>query len=467
MKMSHTKKVLIVDDEDAMRMALVDSLTTSGYQVTAATNGEEAIEIFQRDTFAVVVSDIRMPKMSGMEVLRQIKKLSPHTPVILITAYGTVKTAVEAMKEGATEFLTKPFSLDDLDFAVNNVIASRGLEEETKVETSTTERRFYTRDIITRNATMLTLLETMKTIAKSKATVLIQGESGTGKELVARYIYLHSDRRNKPFIAINCAAIPDNLLESEMFGYEKGSFTGAIQRKFGKFEIAHGGTLLLDEVSEMDIQLQAKLLRVLQEGEVDRIGGKSPVPVDVRIIATTNVDLKAAVEEKKFRRDLYFRLNVIPVVIPPLRERRDDILILAEHFIKKFSAALGKREPVLSREAWRILETHEWPGNVRELENMMERAVLICQGPVIQPEHLCMELSGMLLNAPKEPERMDYPPPTLSVRTENVTLRDMEKALIIETLKKVNGNRTKASEILGISVRTIRNKLHEYKLNDL
>ncbi|MCX7634542.1 MAG: sigma-54 dependent transcriptional regulator [Syntrophales bacterium] len=461
MKIPQTKKVLIVDDEDAMRTALVDSLSTSGYQVTAATNGEEALELFQKDNYAVVVSDIRMPKMGGMEVLRQIKKLSPQTPVILITAYGTVKTAVEAMKEGATEFLMKPFSFDDLDFTINNVLAARSIEEEAREEVATEEQRPLRRDIITQDEVMLSLLKRLRIVAKSRATVLIQGESGTGKELVARYIYLHSERRNKPFIAVNCAAIPHNLLESEMFGYEKGAFTGAVQRKLGKFEMADGGTLLLDEVSEMDIQLQAKLLRVLQEAEVDRLGGKTPIPIDVRVIATTNVDLKEAIEEKKFRQDLYFRLNVIPVVIPPLRERKRDIPLLADYFVKKFSLALGKREPLLSRETLELMGSHNWPGNVRELENVMERAVLICDGPVIKPEHLCLD--GVSLLPPEgQPIR-----PALNLTMEHTTLREMEKALIIETLNKVNGNRTKAAQILGISVRTMRNKIHEYKLEDM
>lgn len=461
MKTPLPKKILIVDDEEAMRMALVDSLTTSGYHVKAAANGEEALELFQKDTYAVVVSDIRMPKMSGLDVLKRIKKISPQTPVILITAYGTVKTAVEAMKEGATEFLMKPFSLDELDFTINNVLASRSLDDDGQTGSTTEESRHHQRDIITRDERMLQILNRLRVVAKSKATVLIQGESGTGKELVARYIYLHSERRNKPFIAVNCAAIPHNLLESEMFGFEKGAFTGAVQRKLGKFEMADGGTLLLDEVSEMDIQLQAKLLRVLQEGEVDRIGGKTPVPVDVRVIATTNVDLKAAIEEKKFRRDLFFRLNVIPVVIPPLRERKTDIPLLAEYFVKKFALALGKEEAAISREALDLLKAHDWLGNVRELENVMERAVLICDGPVIKADHLCME--GVFLSVLEEESR---PPATPSQR-ENITLREMEKALIIETLNKVQGNRTKASQILGISVRTMRNKLHEYKLDDI
>ncbi len=293
------KRVLIVDDDDAMRMALVDSLESCGYEVTAAENGQEAMEMFQKETFSVVISDMRMPRVGGMDVLRQIKKISAQTPVILITAYGTVKTAVEAMKEGAAEFLMKPFSLDDLEFTVKNVLANQ-MHQEFEQHRSDRSGQPAIKEIITENNRMLSLLTMMRNVAKSKSSVLIQGESGTGKELMARYIYLHSGRKHKPFVAINCAAIPNNLLESEMFGYEKGAFTGAMQRKIGKFEMADGGTLLLDEISEMDIQLQAKLLRVLQEGEVDRVGGKQPVSVDVRVIATTNVDLKQAIEMKKW-----------------------------------------------------------------------------------------------------------------------------------------------------------------------
>mgnify|MGYP000936672106 CR=1 FL=1 len=457
------KRVLIVDDDDAMRMALVDSLESCGYEVAAAENGQEALEMFQKEIFSVVISDMRMPRVGGMDVLRQIKKISAQTPVILITAYGTVKTAVEAMKEGAAEFLMKPFSLDDLEFTVKNVLANQMQQE---FEQHRSERGGHTaiKEIITENNRMHSMLAMLRNVAKSKSSVLIQGESGTGKELMARYIYLNSGRKHKPFVAINCAAIPNNLLESEMFGYEKGAFTGAIQRKIGKFEMADGGTLLLDEISEMDIQLQAKLLRVLQEGEVDRVGGKQPVPVDVRVIATTNIDLKKAIEMKKFRQDLYFRLNVIPVVIPPLRDRKEDIPILAGYFLKKYGAASEKTGLSLSPAALRLMGIYTWPGNVRELENVMERAVLICDETTIEPEHLGLDETELPMVIPAI---QDAPAAISPAQMENMTLREVEKALIIETLNKVQGNRTKASQILGISVRTMRNKLHEYNLEDI
>jgi two-component system response regulator FlrC len=315
------------------------------------------------------------------------------------------------------------------------------------------------REIISRDANMMSLLDLLKNVAKSKSSILIQGESGTGKELFARYIHHHSNRKKMPFVAVNCAAIPNNLLESEMFGYERGAFTGASQRKAGKFEQADGGTLLLDEISEMDIQLQAKLLRVIQESEVDRLGGKEPVPIDVRIIATTNTDIRKAVEENKFRSDLFYRLNVIPVKIPPLRERRSDIPVLCEYFIKKYAHLSGRKRPVLSDEALRTLSAYSWPGNIRELENLMERAVLIYEGATIRSDHLCLEGQKEIK---EEHDPTGFESPVLQDKL--ITLRDMEKDMIFKTLDMVQGNKTKASRILGISVRTMRNKLHEYDL---
>lgn len=449
-----TKQILIADDDPSMRMALSESLESCGFEVETAENGADALKKFEKGKFEIVVTDMRMPKMTGMDVLRGVKKISPRTPVILITAYGTVKTAVEAMKEGASEFIMKPFSLDDLEFAVKNVMAinkdwdhgDRGEDFPPATE------------IITRNGSIRAILKLLENVARSKSTVLLHGESGTGKELFARYIFSHSNRKNMPFVAVNCAAIPHNLLESEMFGFEKGAFTGASQRKQGKFELAHGGTLLLDEVSEMDVQLQAKLLRVLQEAEVDLLGGKTPVPVDVRVIATTNADLKARIEEKTFREDLYYRLNVIPVKIPSLRDRGDDIVLLTEYFLKKYSQVNERPQPKLSEDTLSILKHYPWPGNVRELENVMERAVLICSDGVIAPEDLCLEKDEVrgegAVSSVENTQAPSFPT--------GKTLRDMEKSAIFNALDGVSGNKTKAAKILGISVRTMRNKLHEY-----
>ena len=449
------RPVLVVDDEPSMRMALSESLLSCGYRVEAAVDGADALKKFGKGRFEVVITDMRMPKVGGMEVLRGVKKISPGTHVIVITAYGTVNTAVQAMKEGASDFIMKPFSLEDLESVVKNVLSNHATSEGDSRDKE--EAQSSSKEIITCDKKVISTLELLKCVSKSKSSVLIQGESGTGKELFARYIHRHSNRALKPFVAVNCAAVPHTLLESEMFGYEKGAFTGAVQRRLGRFELADGGTLLLDEISEMDMQLQAKLLRAIQEGEIDRLGGRETIPVDVRIIATTNSDLKKVISEKKFREDLYYRLNVIPVTIPPLRSRDGDIPLLNEFFLRKYGELAGTGDPALSDEAAALLRNYEWPGNVRELENVIERAVLMADGGPIRPEHLCLERGGG-----------DAADADLSnVSLKGSTLWEAEKTLIFETLKEVKGNKTKASKILGISVRTMRNKLHEYKMTNL
>ncbi len=463
------ERLLVVDDDQSMRAALYESLSSCGYEVETAENGADALVKFKEGQFAVVVTDMRMPMMSGMDVLRGIKKISPQTPVILITAYGTVNTAVEAMKEGAAEFIMKPFSLDDLEFAVKNVLASSAQINAGEDGSDAGDSIYPVKEIITADKKILAILDMLKNVAKSKSSILIQGESGTGKELFARYIYRYSNRRNMPFVAVNCAAIPAQLLESEMFGFEKGAFTGAALRKLGKFELANGGTLLLDEISEMDVQLQAKLLRVIQEAEVDRLGGKMPIPIDIRIIATTNADLQYSIAQKSFRSDLYYRLNVIPVLVPPLRERNGDVNLLAEHFIKKYSQVNEKKEPILSDAAKATLKAYPWPGNVRELENVIERAVLLCNGASIGLEHLFLENVGAdsIVKKNTQTEEVDRIQNNSRQSENDSTLYEMEKNMIFDTLNKFNWNKTKASKILGISVRTMRNKLHEYGINDL
>jgi DNA-binding NtrC family response regulator len=455
-------KILLVDDELSMRTVLSETLAHCGYEVETAENGTEAIQKFQSGQFAVVITDMRMSKTNGMDLLRGVKKLSPLTPVIVMTAYGTVNTAVEAMKEGAADFIMKPFSPDQMEMAVRNVLPPpvRGGKGDTITGSpmpGATEGM-----IISRDRRILAILEMLKSVAKSKSSVLIQGESGTGKELFARFVCRQSSRNLMPFVAVNCAAIPHHLLESEMFGYEKGAFTGASHRKLGKFELANNGTILLDEIGEMDVQLQAKLLRVIQESEIDRVGGNDPVPIDVRIIATTNAELIRSIEEKKFRSDLYYRLNVVPVKIPPLRERNGDVDLLSDFFLTKYSRLNNRSKPRLSPEVMSVLRASAWPGNVRELENVIERAVLLCQGDVIVQENLCLDES--------------FPPvPQSGVVSEKgefsagvgTTLRDMEKNLIFETLQTVKGNKTRASQMLGVSVRTVRNKLNEYQMENM
>lgn len=433
--------ILVVDDEPEVRYALREALIRRGYEVDVVSTGDKALELFSRNTYNMVISDLKMPGKDGVEVLKEIKKLSPLTPVLLITAFGTVEKAVEAVKEGAVDFLIKPFSLDVLE-----EIVEKAVNTEFSLDNG--------RKVLTNSQAMKHILSMAKTVARSDATVLITGESGTGKELLARFIHQHSPRKDKPFVAVNCAAIPENLLESELFGHERGAFTGAVSQRCGKFEQANYGTILLDEISEMDIKLQAKLLRVLQEKEVERVGGARPIPLNIRIIATTNRDLKEEVKSGRFREDLYYRLNIFPIHIPPLRERREDIAYLAEYFVRRFAKKYSKHIEHISEEALALLKRLEWKGNVRELENTMERAVLLAGGTTIDVEHIFTEEAGCPM--PQSGE-MDKSSPT-----EPMSLSEMEKRLIYRTLEEVGWNRTQAAKILGISVRTLRNKLKEY-----
>ncbi len=430
--------ILVVDDEPEVRCAMKEALIRRGYGVDVVSTGERAIELFTKNSYNMVISDLRMPGKDGVEVLKEIKRLSPLTPVLLITAFGTVEKAVEAVKEGAVDFLIKPFSLDLLEEIVERAV-------------STEFSLGNGKKVLTNSQAMRQILSMAKTVARSDATVLVTGESGTGKELLARFIHQHSPRKDKPFVAVNCAAIPENLLESELFGHEKGAFTGALTQRHGKFEQANYGTILLDEISEMDIKLQAKLLRVLQEKEVERVGGARPIPLDIRIIATTNRELKEEVRAGRFREDLYYRLNIFPIHIPPLRDRREDIAYLSEYFVRRFSKKYSKHIEHISGDAMALLKGLRWKGNVRELENTMERAVLIAGGTTIEAEHIIIEEGGGL---PQPVEDEDA--------IEPMSLSEMEKRLIYRTLEEVGWNRTQAAKILGISVRTLRNKLKEY-----
>ncbi|OGW17404.1 MAG: sigma-54-dependent Fis family transcriptional regulator [Nitrospinae bacterium RIFCSPLOWO2_12_FULL_47_7] len=440
-------EILIIEDEEEMRIALTEVLIRNGYSVHTAPNGIEGLELLNKSPFNMVITDVKMPKISGLEVLKEIKKQSPQIPVIMITAYGTIDNAVEAMKEGAFDYILKPFSAEILDEAVLRAIRSqKGKNADSSV--IVTPLPTDTLKIVTNNLLMKKVIDMALSVAYSSSTILIQGESGTGKEMLAKFIHQNSNRKDKPFVAVNCAALPKDLLESELFGHERGAFTGAINRKIGKFELANHGSILLDEISEMDMSLQAKLLRVLQEREVDRVGGREPVPIDVRVIATTNRNLREAIDEGEFRDDLYFRLNVIPILIPPLRNRKEDISLLIEYFIKKHSSKNRKNVTGMAKDALLMLTDYYWRGNVRELENVIERAVLLCKGNLITQEYLFMEAIVEEINS--------------SVKA-GVTVREMEKKLIFNTLEQVNGNRTKAAELLGVSIRTLRNKLNEYK----
>ncbi len=444
--------ILVVDDEPDMRSALSHSIQRCGFEVESAASGSEAVVKFKKNAYSLVVTDVKMPEMSGVELLEKIRKRAPQIPVIMITAYGTINNAVEAMQEGASDYLLKPFSFETLEAAVKKAIGTANKYGNSCVGTAPVSGPATPKAIITKDPDLMQLLSLAQNVASSQATVLIQGQSGTGKELLAGFIHCHSRQKEGPYVAVNCAALPENLAESELFGHEKGAFTGAVNRKIGKFELAGQGTIVLDEISEMPLTLQAKLLRVLQEREIDRVGGNRPIAVDTRVIAISNLDLKKAVSSGTFREDLYYRINVIPLTMPPLRDRKEDIPLLADYFLEKYSTLNRRKTPQISKAAMDLLLQHVWKGNVRELENTIERALLIGNGETIAPEHLFL---GKLENIGPRPAGSDL--------TVGTTVREMEKKLIVKTLQEVNENRTRAAEILGISIRTLRNKLREYK----
>ncbi|MFN4897075.1 MAG: sigma-54-dependent transcriptional regulator [Pseudomonadota bacterium] len=464
-------RILVADDDPHMQQAIRACLARESFQLTIVSNGLAAIEQLENEQYDLIITDQQMPQMSGIELMTTLQKRGSEIPVVMITAYGTINQAVEAMQLGAADFITKPFSAVDLERVVERVLLPEACATRQRAQKSKGGR-----PIITNDPLMIRVLEVAEAVARSEATVLIQGESGTGKELIARFIHTSSLRSQQPFVAVNCAALPESLLESELFGHEKGAFTGAQTRKIGKFELAHGGTILLDEVSEMDLALQAKLLRVLQEREVDRVGGKDPVQIDVRVLATTNRNLEETVQEGKFRADLYYRLNVIPITLPPLRERRNDIRLLTEHFMRQY---LGEKAPALPSEVLEALMAHPWPGNIRELQNAVQRAAILAQGqtprkgdfllsmnPQVQMETLrenLSEVSSLEARIEKETNLVEVADlSTLGIRS-GMTVQEMEKALIFETLRSTGNNRTEAAKLLGISIRTLRNKLHEYR----
>ena len=445
------RSVLVVDDEPSMRVALTESLRRNGYGVMVAADGQEALQRLTQARPWLVLTDMKMPRLGGLDMLREVKRRSPSTKVVVMTAYGTVESAVEAMKQGASDFLLKPFAAEALERVLAK-LESGGIQQEASGQAEGIPER----PILTQNSGMERLLSLAEVVATSQATVLINGESGTGKELLAKFIHGKSPRARKPFIAVNCAALPDGLLESELFGYERGAFTGALFRKQGKFELAHGGTLLLDEVSEMNLNLQAKLLRVLQEREVDRIGGRGPIQVDIRVIATTNRSLRAEVEQARFREDLFYRLHVFPLTVLPLRERDGDVALLARYFAKQSAQRNGLPCSEVSAAALVSLEGRRWKGNVRELENAVERAVLLASGAMLEPVHFQPEEVGFHVLIPR-------PALQESVEPKMVSLWEMERELILKTLDAKQGNRTHAAKALGISLRTMRNKLREYR----
>ncbi len=510
--MTRTQKIVVADDDPNMQLAIKTALMRAQFETVIFGDGKGVLQYLENDTCDLIITDQRMPEVSGQEILSSLKDHPAAPPVVMITAHGTVTQAVEAMQLGAADFIMKPFSAEDLLRVVEKVLSPEGQEFRAKPTKGAKGRA-----IVTNDGLMIRILEVCEAVARSEATVLVQGESGTGKELIARLIHTASPRSTRPFVAVNCAALPANLLESELFGHEKGAFTGAQQRKIGKFELAHGGTILLDEVSEMDIILQAKLLRVLQEREVDRVGGKEPIHIDVRVVATTNRNLEESVRRGEFRADLFYRLNVIPITVPALRERRGDIRLIAKHFMRQH---LGDRAPELPEDVLRMLDEHAWPGNVRELQNAVERAAILARGetpsqndfllglsslglvgsdrrtgPQIGPQRgpqtgefpRVMKSGGFLVEVSRSDESTEHSyeegrsvpdvgeSPSdglygvasamstgLQVRP-GTTVGEMERLLILETLKTTRWNRTEASKMLGISIRTLRNKLHEYR----
>ena len=429
-------------------------LSKEGYDVSEADGGASALKAIEDRDFDLVLMDIRMADVDGIETMREMKKISPSVPVVMMTAYASVKTAVEALKTGAYDYLTKPLDIDELKILVEKALEHYRLREENVSLRERLSDRYDFSRIIGRSRPMRELFETLALVAPSDATVLIYGETGTGKELIANAIHENSPRAKKPFVKVSCAALPETLLESELFGYEKGAFTGAVSRKAGRFQLADGGTLFLDEVGDMSPATQVKLLRVLQEREFEPLGGTRSIKVDIRLITATNKDLEHEAKEGRFREDLFYRLNVVPVRLPPLRERKEDIPLLAEHFFRIYREKHSSPARGLLPKTMDALVRYDWPGNIRELENSIERAVLLGRAEYLAPTDL-----------PPPLRTHEEEPPRISVPT-GMRLEDVEKELILQTLDETGGNRTQAAQILGISRKTIQNKLKDYGLEE-
>lgn len=446
-------KILVVDDEEYMGWIIQKAFTKLDFEVNVALRGKEGLKIIENDSVDLVLLDLRMPDIDGMEVLKQIKILQPDLPVIIITAHGTIDTAIQSMKEGAFDYITKPFDIDELILLVQKAAEMGRLKNEVVYLRNQVNLKNNTIQYESQNSKMQQVISICNQVAESNATVLITGESGTGKEVMARFIHERSLRNNKSFIPINCAALPENLLESELFGYEKGAFTGAVSRRIGRFELAQGGTIFLDEIGEMSLNMQVKLLRVLQEREVQRVGGNSSIKVDVRIIAATNKNLVQAIEKGVFREDLYYRLNVVPVELPPLRFRKEDISGLINIFIKKYD--VQGRIKGITEEAMELIEGYKWPGNIRELENVIERLVILSRESYIEPGQLPAEI---LNNEKNEEDNIIYFP------KQGIDLEKVEKDLIIKSLKMSDGNQTKAAELLSITRSALIYRMQKYDI---
>ncbi len=443
-------RVLVVDDEPHQRDILQMILEGEGYDATVAGNARQAMDEARSGSFDVVLTDLKMPDKSGIELLSELQKTQPGVCVVLMTAHGSIDSAVEAMRRGAFDYLTKPLERDDLLLVLKRALERTRLVRENRMLHEQLRDRFRLDNIVGSHGTMQDVFRMVHKVANSSSTVIIYGESGTGKELVARALHYQSDRRERPFYAVNVAALPESILEAELFGHEKGAFTGADSRKIGLFEQASGSTLFLDEVGDLKRDLQVKLLRTLQEREILRVGGTERIHVDVRIIAATNLDLEKAVREGRFREDLYYRLNVIPIVLPPLRERRPDIPLLVEHFMKKYS---GERPRSVSPKALNMLVEHDWPGNVRELESVIERALLLAESDEIQPSDLPPAVRAGI-SSRRGPLPLDIP-------DSGIDLEEVERSLVLKALEKTEGNVSRAARLLGLTRRTLQYRLEK------
>lgn len=449
--------ILVVDDKDSMRNMLTETLLEEGHTVDAADTGGKALDLIHNKSYDLVVTDLKMPDVGGLEVLDGVKEVDDETSVIVMTAYGTIEDAVAAMKKGAYDFITKPFDTEHLCFLVSRAMENRRLIAENTLLRQELFNVEGFNDIIGKTQKMVEISELIQKVAGSDASVLLQGETGTGKELFAKAIHMLSPRKGKPFIAINCAAIPSELLENELFGSEKGAFTGAHARKMGKFEIANTGTIFLDEIGDMGISLQAKLLRVLQQKQFERLGGTKTVDVDVRVIAATNMELQEKIQAKEFREDLYYRLSVFPINIPPLRERVDDVNELADYFIAKYCRDMRKPLKKLSKEAIRLLEQYHWPGNVRELENTIERAVILAEGKKVTPEHLAIRIRRQNEIRLREGAGLKE----IGAHAQ----RQAERSAIVRVLKQTRNNKRKSAKILQVDYTTLFDKMKKYEID--
>jgi two-component system response regulator PilR (NtrC family) len=454
-------KILVADDEQSMREFLDIMLKKEGYKVSLASNGDDVLKLVEKDIFDLILLDIRMPKMDGLDVLKRVKAVSPETVVIMITAYASADTAIRAMKEGAYDYITKPFKVEEIKLIIKNALERKNLQRENLLLRQAVRDRYRFGNIIGQSPKMLALYELLDKVAPTKTSILVTGESGTGKELVAKAIHYNSPRKEKPFVTLNCGAIPESLIESELFGHMKGAFTDAIATKKGLFEMADEGTLFLDEISELPLLMQVKLLRVLQDKEFKRVGGTEDIRVDVRIIAATNKDLEEAVKERQFREDLYYRLNVIQIKLPSLRERREDIPFLASHFLKKYSEELNKNIAKISTEALNLLLNYDFPGNVRELQNIIERGVALGNGQELTPQHLSSYLEEQ---AHTKRGSLELEIPEEGIELEKV-IADIERALLLKALDRTRGIKKKAAELLHINFRSMRYRLEKYGLD--